>query len=247
MIDLAKVLAPLHPVEHAGWRTRGGSSFAPTGQVLHHTASSISSGDVGSLNVVLNGRTDVPPPLCNVLWSRSGVPHLIAAGRANHAGADSSIALAEMTAGRVNASTKTAAARGLRDDTTGNRLAFGHEIENNGTYEPWAPVLVEAVCHGCALISAAMGWTSGHTTLHKLITARKTDPWGTTDWWSKIDGYLNQLTAPKPSLTLWQVGVDIMQPTGPDSALHLSPAQLADLRNRYTVTIVPHARPSVVT
>lgn len=64
---------------------------------------------------------------------------------------------------------------------------------------------------------------------------------------AQVKALISGVPAPKPPLTLWQVGIDILQPTGPDSALHLSPVQLDDLRNRYTVTIVPHARPRVVT
>ena len=187
-IDLLAVLAPLHPVEHAGWRTRGNPDFTPTGIVLHHTASSTRSGPIGSLGVVIGGRPGIPGPLCNLLIGRDLSLHLVAANRANHAGADSSIAVAEAAAGQVNYATKTAKARGLKDDTVGNRRLFGIEIENNGINEAWSPGLVDFVGHVCALICKAETWTVGHTTLHRNLTARKTDPWGTPgqDWWAAI-------------------------------------------------------------
>ena len=52
----------------------------------HHTASAIGK-DAPSLGICINGRPDLAGPLCHVLVSRSGICHVIAAGRANHAGA----------------------------------------------------------------------------------------------------------------------------------------------------------------
>lgn len=190
MIDLAAVLAPLNPVQHDQWRVRGGQPFTPAGIVLHHTASSTKSGPTGSLRTVLNGRPGIPGPLCHILVGRDASVHLIAAGRANHAGSDSSVALAEMAAGKVGPATKTAAARKLRDDVVGNRQAWGVEIENNGTTEPWSDAVVDVVGHLCALICEASGWTEGHVTTHRNLTARKTDPWGTTDWWAATRRWL---------------------------------------------------------
>lgn len=71
--------------EYAGWRTRGSSIFSPKGSVNHHTAGP-RTGDLPTLNTLIFGRSDLPGPLCNAALSRSGVIHLIAAGRANHAG-----------------------------------------------------------------------------------------------------------------------------------------------------------------
>ena len=72
-------------IEYAGWRTRGSSNFNPKGSVNHHTAGP-RSGDLPSLNTLLYGRPGLPGPLCNAALSRSAKIHLIAAGRANHAG-----------------------------------------------------------------------------------------------------------------------------------------------------------------
>jgi peptidoglycan hydrolase-like protein with peptidoglycan-binding domain len=76
----------LDVVEVDGWRTRGSSSFDPYGVVCHHTAGS-PDGEMPSLRLLINGRSDLPGPLCNVALGRSGKVYVVAAGRANHAGA----------------------------------------------------------------------------------------------------------------------------------------------------------------
>lgn len=111
--------AGLKVVEIDGWKTRGSSTFSPKGSVDHHTAGG-RSGNAPSLGICINGRSDLPGPLCNVLIGRDGTCYVIAAGRANHAGAGGW--------------------RGL----TGNSSMFGIERENVGTTaEPWTPQQTE--------------------------------------------------------------------------------------------------------
>lgn len=100
-------------VEIAGWQTRGDDIFAPRGSVDHHTAGG-AAGNAPSLGICINGRSDLPGPLCHVLVGRDLTCYLIAAGRANHAG--------------------SGGWRGM----TGNSSVFGVERENVGTpAEPW--------------------------------------------------------------------------------------------------------------
>lgn len=70
---------------YTGWTTRGREVFDPQATVNHHTAGS-AKGILPSLNVLLFGRPDVPGPLCNAALDRLSRIHLIAAGKANHAG-----------------------------------------------------------------------------------------------------------------------------------------------------------------
>ena len=103
----------LKVVETNGWRTRGSETFTPRGSVDHHTAGP-RTGNAPSLNVCINGRADLPGPLCHVLIGRDNTCYVIAAGRANHAGLGSWKAL------------------------SGNSNVFGVERENVGTgAEPW--------------------------------------------------------------------------------------------------------------
>lgn len=74
--------------ETSGWQTRGADFPAqPLVIVDHHTGTPDSAkGDYPTLNVVINGRSDLQGPLCQFGLGRSGTVYLIAAGKANHAG-----------------------------------------------------------------------------------------------------------------------------------------------------------------
>lgn len=84
-------------VEVDGWHTRGVLDddgdplfFPAPPEVLlaHHTATSAKApGDYPSLGIVRDGRTDLPGPLSQLGLGRSGTAYVIAAGKANHAGA----------------------------------------------------------------------------------------------------------------------------------------------------------------
>jgi N-acetylmuramoyl-L-alanine amidase len=73
--------------ESSGWESRGRPySFNPTaGVICHHTAA---AEDIDS--VLINGRSDLPGPLCHWALHKNGDVVLIAAGYANHAGASKS-------------------------------------------------------------------------------------------------------------------------------------------------------------
>ena len=75
----------------SGWKDRGRpastGTFNPRGVLVHHTAFPASkSNPHPGLNTVINGRSDLPGPLCHVLLDFNGVCHIVASGRANHAG-----------------------------------------------------------------------------------------------------------------------------------------------------------------
>jgi len=140
-------------IEEPGWKVRGPWTFEPQGVVVHHTASRRGS-DVPSLRIVTHGRSDLTGPLCAVLIGRSGVCHVIAAGRANHAG------------------------RGGYRGLTGNSSVLGIEAENDGIGEPW-PDHQLAVFHRATAalldgINRDYSWCCGH----KEWTTRKIDPAG---------------------------------------------------------------------
>lgn len=76
--------------EVAGWRSRGRGTMRSIKTItLHHTATPRSfrrSSDYPTLNVVKNGRSDLPGPLAQLGLGRSGRVYIIAAGISNHAG-----------------------------------------------------------------------------------------------------------------------------------------------------------------
>lgn len=73
----------------SGWETRGATwARVPVGIIDHHDASSIKSGEWGSLGYILSGSPISPLSQFQVARCLDGVPKLaiIAAGRCNHAG-----------------------------------------------------------------------------------------------------------------------------------------------------------------
>jgi hypothetical protein len=75
----------LRVVTAGDWINRGSGAFAPRGVVIHHTGpwSTVQ----GMVDLCIRGRADLPGPLCQVVLAPDGTCHVVAAGRANHAGA----------------------------------------------------------------------------------------------------------------------------------------------------------------
>ena len=69
-----------------GWETRGSSIFDPKGVGAHWIGGVRNATGRPGLSTVVNGRPDLPGPLCNVYLDRNGVAVVVAAGRANHFG-----------------------------------------------------------------------------------------------------------------------------------------------------------------
>jgi N-acetylmuramoyl-L-alanine amidase/Putative peptidoglycan binding domain len=160
-------------IEEPGWQARGRTPFSPLGVMVHHTAGP-RQGDHPSLAVVLRGRTGIPPPLCNILLARSGTAHLIAALRANHAGAGSRLVLDEVRRGVSPPA--DAIVRGLRDDITGNAKFYGIEVENSGlANDPYPQIQLNALVRICSALSAANGWSAARVIHHREWTRRKPD------------------------------------------------------------------------
>lgn len=101
-----------------GWQTRSrpasSGGFAPVGVLAHHTATTSSATrPAPTLGLLVNGRSDLPGPLCQISTGYDGVVRVVAAGRANHAG--NCKAMGPIPAG------------------DGNALYVGDEIDYNGT------------------------------------------------------------------------------------------------------------------
>jgi hypothetical protein len=121
--------------EVAGWQQRGRTyaTFDPYGSVNHHTAGGI-GGVAPSLGICINGRSDLPGPLCNVHQQRDRVVNLVAAGVANHAGPGSW--------------------RGL----SGNQSVFGLEVEHIGSAgEPFSNDRWDISCRIHAAFLSGLG------------------------------------------------------------------------------------------
>ena len=141
-----------------GWENRGrgdvGNIF---GVICHHTAGP-RTGNMPSLNTLINGRSDLPGPLAQLGLGRDGTYYVIAAGKCNHAG------------------------QGMwKGITQGNTNFIGIEAENTGLSNdlPWPEVQMQAYRHGVAAILKHIGQGADFCAGHKeyaLPKGRKTDP-----------------------------------------------------------------------
>jgi hypothetical protein len=141
-----------------GWQDRGrGDVGRIFGVLCHHTAGP-KDGNMPSLNTLVNGRSDLPGPLCQLGLGRDGTYFVVAAGKANHAGKGN-------WKGIVN----------------GNTNLIGIEAENTGlpNDSPWPDVQIDAYHRGVAAILTHIGQPVDFCAGHKeyaLPAGRKTDP-----------------------------------------------------------------------
>lgn len=155
-------------VEEPGWQTRGKELDAIEGVFAHHTASPVTSKLAVDLHVVTNGNGVAPGPIAQVLLERgTGVAHIIASGKANHAGAGGPWGwLPVSPPGQLSVA---------------NARTIGIECVNNGIGEAWAPDLVAALEIGSAAILRRIGQDAGRlVTHHEWAPTRKPDPAGPT-------------------------------------------------------------------
>lgn len=132
-------------------------AFKPRGVIVHHDASSKSSGNNGALSVILNGRPGIPGPLSQFQIARDGTVHLITTGRANHAGSGQWSWIPAQQ---------------------GNAYAWGIEAANNGVNESWSAEQLEAYYILCAALLKWMGiGDTSRVIAHKEYAGgRKSDP-----------------------------------------------------------------------
>ena len=163
---LVRVLndAGLKVAEVPGWPNRGvGDVSDIKGVICHHTGGS-RSGNMPSLKVIIDGRTDLRGPLSQLGLGRDGTFYVIAAGRANHAGVGE-----------------------WKGVTTGNSSFIGIEAENVGlkpggpNHEPWPDVQMDAYERGVAAILKHLELKALMACGHKEYAkpeGRKPDPQG---------------------------------------------------------------------
>lgn len=149
--------AGLKVVEIPGWQARGAAFPAiPNTIVCHHTATPKSAkGDLPTQKILIEGRPDLPGPLCQVGLGRNGTVYIVASGKANHAG--------KGAWNGVNQSVRT----------------VGIEAENPGDGTPWPQKQYDAYVQLVAVLVRSLGTTFEHVCGHKewaLPRGRKTDP-----------------------------------------------------------------------
>lgn len=149
--------------EVPGWQNRGhGDEGNVLGVLCHHTCGPL-HGEMPDLSVIVNGRPDLGGPLAQLALGRTGIFHIVAAGKCWHAG------------------------RGeWQGITDGNAHLIGIEAENIGTsdkqghpLEPWPDVQMDAYTRGVAAILKHIGAKPIMCAGHKefaLPHGRKDDP-----------------------------------------------------------------------
>lgn len=138
-------------VQVPGWQTRGSSSFDPHGFVAHHD---VIGPQTSCPRIIIDGRSDLPGPLSQFWLERNGRVHLVAAGRANHAG------------------------EGSWNGLSGNSSVWGCEANNLGTSaDPWPQAQLEAYYRLAAACADFSGFSSANVCGHKeWAPTRKVDP-----------------------------------------------------------------------
>jgi hypothetical protein len=147
--------AGLKVSEVNGWANRGRPGDMADkvwGVVCHHTVGAV-SGNMPSLNVLINGHPSLNGPLSQLGLGRDGTYYVIAAGKCNHAGP------------------------GSWKGISGNSKVIGIEAENTGyVTDPWPAVQLDAYKRGVAAILNKLGQGSDWCCGHKEWTSGKIDP-----------------------------------------------------------------------
>lgn len=152
-------------VEVSGWQTRGTGAFSTAlGVLLHHTAGA-ATGNFPSLPVLVSGRAGLPGPLANLGLARDGTWYVIAAGRANHAGAG---------------------VLPFCPRNQGNEHLIGVEAESTGRGD-WTGAQLDSYPRGVAALLRHLGLDASRAAGHKeWAPSRKIDPAG---WPGDLAGF----------------------------------------------------------
>ncbi len=158
---LADVLreAGVPVTEHGDWRNRlRPGSFDPIGVLWHHTAATSSASNPHpALNVCINGRSDLPGPLCHAVVDYNGKFHVISGGRSNHAG--------------------KARASGPIPAGDGNTMMVGWEIDYNGTSQRMTTAQYNNSLKATAAVLRRLGRSASYARGHReTSTTGKIDP-----------------------------------------------------------------------
>lgn len=165
LLWLADVLrdAGLKVVEHSGWQVRGRVGMRPRVVIIHHTATHWTTPDSTVTNLLVNGRSDLPGPLCHLGLKRDGTFIVIASGKANHAGA-----------GRWMDADESVETVGIEAYNYGNSIP-------TPSREPWPVVQLEAYERGVAALLSHLNRDERYVCAHRewaLPAGRKPDPSG---------------------------------------------------------------------
>jgi hypothetical protein len=155
LTDLATAVrqSGLPVVEVPGWHTRGHGEMGGVKTIVCHHTAGPSTGNYPSLNVVVNGRSDLAGPLAHLGLGRDGTVYVIAAGLCYHAG-------------------------DVKQSDYGNGYSIGIEAEATGI-TTWPAVQMDAYARLCKALCDWYKVPVSRVLGHKEVCAppgRKTDP-----------------------------------------------------------------------
>lgn len=177
---------PYHQTK--GWRTRrrpaSTGGFGPVhGACAHHTATrrllavgkkrdpAARRRSVRAVRrILIQGRPDLPGPLCQLDVTRGGSVGLIAAGRANHAGS-----IRPDVRDRLIADLPPQRPPSGGETVDGNTLCYGIENHNDGVGERYPAMQLLSLVLTNAAICDWHGWSENSVPQHRELTARKVD------------------------------------------------------------------------
>ncbi|MEU8870420.1 N-acetylmuramoyl-L-alanine amidase [Streptomyces javensis] len=162
-------------VEVGNWEQHNRNAKGPWGPVngvlIHHT---VTSGTASTVDIVRDGYSSLPGPLCHGMIAKDGRVHLVGYGRANHAGLGDPDVLSAVIAERALPSDNEAT-------TDGNRHFYGFECENLGDgRDPWPEAQLDAIERVSAAICRVHGWGARSVIGHLEWQPGKVDPRGFT-------------------------------------------------------------------
>lgn len=131
--------------------------------IVHHSATHWTTGDPTVTRLMIQGRVDLPGPLCHLGLNRQGQYFVVASGKANHAGK-----------GKWLDADESVEAIGIEAYNYGNGVAFP-------TREPWPQVQLDAYDRGVAALLTHIGRDYRHLCAHRewaVPAGRKPDPSG---------------------------------------------------------------------
>lgn len=185
LLWMPKVLsdAGLAVQEVPGWQNRGhGDEGSVKGIICHHTCGPL-HGEMLDLHVIVDGRPDLGGPLAQLALGRTGIFHIVAAGKCWHAGAGK-----------------------WQGITDGNSHFIGIEAENTGETrgpraDTWPDVQMNAYRRGCAAILKHIGAPVSMCIGHKeWAPHRKDDPsFDMVKFRTDVAAYMAPVTLTQPT------------------------------------------------
>lgn len=164
--------------EYHGWETRGRGPMGEVhGIIIHHTGSDSQSDNYLQF-LAVDGRGDLPAPLCNVSTDMDGDLWLIATGRANHAGGGSSEIMQHVIKEDYAATAYKQELRPGPDNLGGtfcNGSYYGNEVRYDGG-QPMTDKQFAAAVRWAAAVCDFHGWSAQSVIGHREHTTRKPDP-----------------------------------------------------------------------